>query len=184
VDWLWRRLAAHVPSSAGAPPPAAPEADSRTTPEGIFRDVAARQLDAQVSTNDVLDARNMNIVWVGSTVLPVTFGLLSIGQVEIPKWAGLALRASLAFYVLLLVSSWWASRYRGLGFRPDLFDLHEHSQTYSAAVLEQWVAIEYTRSSDENEDLLKKKARWVGAASTLLYLEGLALSLAAVMTLL
>ena len=126
----------------------------------------------------------MNIVVVGSTVLPLTFGLLSIGQAEIPYWAGVSLRASLGWYVLLLITSWWASRFRGLGYRPDLLDLNEYSQSYSAPLLEQWIAIEYTRSASENERTLKQKARWVGAASTLLYLEGLSLSIAAVVTLL
>jgi len=178
--WLWRRL--RTVRQPAESPPALPSDGS--TPEGIFREAAARQLDAQISTNDVLDSRNMNIVVVGSTVLPLTFGLLSIGQVEIPYWAGVSLRASLGRYVLLLLTSWWASRFRGLGFRPDLLDLSEHSQTYSAPLLEQWVAIEYTRSAAENERTLKQKARWVGAASTLLYLEGLSLSIAAVVTLL
>ena len=50
-------------------------------------------------------------------------------------------------------------------------------------MLERWVAID-TRSTDENARILTKKARWVGAASTLLYLEGLSLSIAAMLTLL
>jgi hypothetical protein len=182
MEWLWRRIAQHVtpvPSQQIVNTPR-----DGATPEGIVREAAARQLDAQISTNDVLDSRNMNIVTVGSTVLPLTFGLLAIGQVEIPKWAGRSLKVSLAAYVLLLLTSWWASRFRGLGYRPDLFDLINNSQSYSAPLLEQWVAIEYSRSTEENEQVLKRKARWVGTANTLLYLEGLLLSIAAMLTLL
>jgi hypothetical protein len=181
MDWLWRRIAANAPQP---PPPTSPEAGDGSTPEGVFRDVASRQLDVLISANNVLDARNMNIVSVGSTVLPVTFGLLSIGQVTIPHWADIALGASLVWYVLLPISSWRASLFRGLGFRPNLFDLSEFSENYPAPVLERWVAIEHTRSADENARILTKKARWVGAATTLLFLEGLSLSIAAVLTLL
>jgi hypothetical protein len=188
---LWRSLARKIveaaelesaPRTSAAPQP--PLVDDGTTPEGIFREVAARQLDVQVTTNDVLDSRNTNIVWVGSTVVTVTFGLLAISQLDLPWSAEWSLKASLGWYVLLLGASWWASHYRGLGYRPDLFDLARYSESYSTPLLERWVAIEYTRSADDNEQLLKKKARWVGAANTLLYLEGLSLSIAALLTLL
>lgn len=188
MDWLWRwvviQLAPFIPEVS--PPDEVDEAPSgnEPTPQGIFRQEAARQLDSQVSTNDVLDTRNMNIVLVGSIVLPVTFGLLSIGDRETPPWAGRALGASLLFYALLLAASWWASKFRGLGYRPDLPDLYANVEEYSASLLEQWIAIEHMRSTIQNEERLKKKARWIGWANTLLYLEGVSLSIAAVLALL
>jgi hypothetical protein len=185
MNWLWRHIADHGHYARPSGPSQSPSVlGDEATPEGVFRSAAARQLDTQITTNDILDTRNMTIVGIGSTILPVTFGLLSIGQVKVPQKADWLLVIAVVWYGALLLSSWWASRYRGLSLRPDLRDLRRYSETYSGPLLEQWLAIEYTRSADENSQFLNRKARWVGAANTLLYLEGLSLSIAAVWTLL
>src|SRR5205807_2313443 len=113
------------------PPPPPVAADSM--PESVFREVAAQQLDVQITTNDVLDTRNMTIVWVGSTVLPVTFTLLRIGQVHLPESSERTLKVSLVFYGLLLTASWCASLFRGISARPNLTDLQNNVQTQTYA---------------------------------------------------
>jgi hypothetical protein len=154
------------------------------TPGSVFHDAVARLLDVQIGVNNVLDTRNANLLWIGSAVLPVTVGLLNIGQAQVPRFAVYSLAVSLACYFFLLVTSWWASRFRGLEFRPHIPTLRDHSADYTGDVLQQWVALEYLASTEANGRQLVRKARWVGAANTLLYVEGFFLSLAALVTLL
>jgi hypothetical protein len=183
LPWLWRRLEGYVRRPI-VPPPAEPPEPTIPTPEGVFHVTAVRYLDIQVSTNDILDTKSANVVWIGSVVLPVTFGLLSLGQAEVPRWADVLLVLSLASYALLLVASWWASLLRGLEYRPYIPTLAEHSAILSGEALQLWAAQEYMDSSEANKGVLLRKARLVGAANTLLYLEGFFLSLAALLTLL
>ena len=183
LPWLWRRLEGYVRPPIIAPPAEPPEL-AVPTPEGVFHAAAVRYLDVQISTNDVLETKNANVVWIGSVVLPVTFGLLSLGQASVPRWAGVLLVLSLAAYALLLATSWWASLLRGLEYRPDIPTLAEHSATLSGEAMQLWAAQEYMDSSEANKGVLLRKARLVGAANTLLYLEGFFLSLAALLTLL
>jgi hypothetical protein len=48
----------------------------------------------------------------------------------------------------------------------------------------RWVANEYEESIQDNAGVLARKSRWVGFASIALYVEGLLLSTAAILTLL
>jgi hypothetical protein len=186
--WLWQPYEQRPsgrpspdppPSDAASPPDAAGE-----TPERVLYDAAARFIDLQVSTNDVLDNKAANIFSVGSTVLPVTFGLLSLAPNSVPALAVIALGASLVAYVALLACTWRASAIRALEYRPDIPTLERHSHAYEGSILLRWVASEYMRSTEVNRTNLEHKARWTGAANTALYAEGLLLSLAAILTLL
>lgn len=178
---LWRFLRYLVGRIVQPPPSATPR---EPTPESVFHDAVVRLLDVQINTNNALDTRNGTTFSVASTVLPVTVGLLNLGMTRITGSAIVALAAALGCYVLLLVCSGRASAIRGLEFRPHLLTLSEHSQAYPGNILQQWVAQEYLASTEANGRQLARKARWVGAASVLLYIEGFFLSLAALLTLL
>lgn len=164
--------------------PAAP-ADRRAPTSGeVFHDAAVRFLDVQITTDDTLDRQNATVISVGSAVLPVTVGLLGLSERVIPTEAAATLSIALACYFLLLLCSWRGSRFRGLEFRPHLPTLREHSDNYEGSELRWWVALEYVDSTEVNRVSLEQKARWIGAANTLLYLEAFLLSLAALLTLL
>jgi hypothetical protein len=161
-----------------------PQRSEGTTPADVFYEAAARFLDAQISTGDVLDNKNANAFSVGSTVLPLTFGFLSLGSTNVPTIAEIALGLALFFYLLLLIFAFRASLIRALEYRPDIPTLHKHSGSFVGDDLRGWVAREYMASTEGNQPILERKARWVGAATVALYLESLALSVAALLTLL
>jgi len=154
------------------------------TPEEVLHDAAARFLDAQISTLDVLDNRTVGIFTVASTILLLTFGLFDLTTDAVSDRATWLLRGALASYVLLLLFAWRGSRIRALEFRPNLATLLEHSQTLYGTLLRRWVAIEYIQSTEINMKNLQEKARWVGAASSLLFVEGFLLSAAVITALL
>lgn len=154
-----------------------------TTPEEVLYAAASRFLDVQVSTNDVLDNKSAAAFSVGSTVLPVTFGLLRLSAQAVPPVTLVLLALALVAYVGLVVFVWLASRSRRVEYRPDLVTLQGHSETTPGANLQRWVANEYIASIEANELTLDQKGEWVGRANTALYAEGFLLSLAALVTL-
>ena len=153
------------------------------TPEEVFYTAASRFLDVQVSTNDVFDSRSTAAFATGLTVLPVTFGLLRLSSVEIPRLTLALLAISLLMFVMLLFCVWRASRLRVLEFRPDMRTLEDNSTLAPGETLRRWVASEYLASTEINTPLLERKGIWVGRAVTALYAEGLFLSAAAIATL-
>ncbi|MBA2277730.1 MAG: hypothetical protein H0W06_08175 [Chloroflexia bacterium] len=154
------------------------------TPEEVFYDAAARFLDVQIRTNHELDNKTANAFSVGSTVLPLTFGLLNLSARTVPITTIIALVLALVAYLALVSLALRASRIRALEYRPDLPTLERHSETYPGDSLRRWVATEYLASIEMNQANLERKAYWVGAVTTALYAEGLLLSLAALFTLL
>lgn len=156
----------------------------RNTAEEVYLDAAARFLDVQVSTMDVLDNKAANAFSVGSVVLPVTFGLLSLSSRKAPTATVVILVLALLAYVVLVILVWRVSRNRILEYRPDLSPLGEYSKLVSVHELQRWVADQYVTSTELNEITLARKGIWVGRAITALYAEGFLLSLAAVSTLL
>lgn len=152
--------------------------------ERVLHDAAKRSLDLQINTNEILDSRASGIFSIGSSVLPVTFGLLNLAPNRIPPWSIIFLCLALTAYGILLICAWRSTAYRSLEFRPDIPTLEQYSRNYQAGVLLWWVAMEYQASIEANRDVLERKARWAGGANTALYAEALFLSLAAVLTLL
>lgn len=160
------------------------ESDAEITREEVYHDAARHFLDVQISTLDVLDTKTAQSFSVGSVVLPVTFALLNLSATDVPTTAKVALGGALGCYIPLLVFAFLASLVRALEYRPHIPTLQQHSKVYRTTVLRRWVADEYERSTAANEDILIKKARWVGAATLSLYMEALFLSIAAISTLL
>ncbi len=150
------------PSELPPSVPLPPSGDDDQSPASVVHDAAARFLDIQISTGDFLDTRNANIFSISSVVLPVTFGLLTLGDREIPGKAEMALVGALICYVLVLVFAWVASISRGLEYRPYLPTLHDHSKNLPGNTLRAWVAEEYIESTEANRASLVRKARLVG----------------------
>lgn len=155
-----------------------------TTSEEVYHEAARHFLDVQLSTHDILDTKTAHTFSVGSVVLPVTFALLNLGTVQLPRLAELLLGLALIVYLLLLGCAARASFIRALEFRPHIPTLQQHVQHFSGDQLRFWVATEYEESSNTNAEMLRQKAQWVGGATAALYLESLLLSAAALLTLL
>lgn len=185
IAWLRRRIT--YEALPGPEDTIVFEDDSDPLPEQVYHDAARHFLDVQISIYDLLDTRAVQTFSIGSVVLPVTFALLNLGsaEVDIPVLARWALIAALWFYLGLLSCVIQASTIiRGFEYRPNLEALREHSTQYPGNVLLRWVANEYEESSRENARVLARKGRWVGFANIALYLEGVLLSCAAIMTVL
>jgi len=184
--WTWLRQQFHVPReveweqgvvSADAATDA-PSADQ------VYFASAERLLDAQVATNDILDTKTAGAVGVGSTVLPLTFGLLGLSGRTLPGATPWLLTMAVVAYVFLLMTAAWTSYIRGIAYRPDLRTLWRHSQDVDGATLRRWVAEEYAVSGEINRIALESKARWVGRTTLMLYAEAILISAAAATALL
>src|SRR4051812_32152018 len=75
------------------------------SPQDVFHDAALKFLDQQLSINRELDARTAQSFQVGSTVVTIAFGLLTLNktQTHIPSHAKWALYGALGCYGLVLV---------------------------------------------------------------------------------
>jgi hypothetical protein len=138
-----------------------------------------RLLDSQLTTSDVLDTKAAGTIGVGSTVLPLTFGLLSISGRALPGLTVAALGAAILAYIVLLASAARAFHIRALEYRPDLMTLWENSQTTDGVTLRRWIAEEYAASTEINQPVLARKARYAGITNIALLIEGILISCAA-----
>lgn len=183
--WTWLRQQFHIPKEVDwdqgvVSPDATTDAPSA---DQVYFAFAERLLDTQITTNAVLDTKTAGTVAVGSTVLPLTFGLLSLSERTLPDASQWLLAAAVVAYVILLMTAAWTSYIRGLEYRPDLRTLWQHSQEVDGTVLRRWVAEEYAISGEINRLALIYKARWVGRTTLLLYAEGILISAAAAVAL-
>jgi len=186
IGRLWWKLLGGSDTSQQAERGVTPRqvGSDEVTPEEVFHTAAARFLDVQVSTNDVLDNKTSNTFSIGSIVLPVTFGLLGLSGRKVPSETIAILTLALVGYLILVFRVWRASRNRAFSYRPNMLALRENSEVVQGEVLRRWVADEYGASTAFNKDRLERKGIWVGRAITALYAEGFLLSIAAISTLL
>lgn len=159
---------------------------SEVTPIAVFYEAAVKQLEIQTGTFDTLDAKAWNALSIGSAILPITFGLLGIGDVNIPLVGALALGLAVLAYALLLGYVWRITtktdRFRA-GERISTLSDHVDNGSFSGESLQLWIARGYKNASLANEDTLLRKARYVGRASNALFAKSLFLSIAAILTL-
>ena len=168
---------------APAPAPAPPE-DDEAPYAATYARTAKELLDVQISTSDVLDARVATALGVGSTVLPLAFGLLTISGAVLGAWVIGFLIVALVAYIVLLFASLKSSVGEQLDRRPNTADLRNaYENANDPASFERWIAEELLESVDYNDDVLELKARWAGVAVWALHAEGIALAIASVLAL-
>lgn len=184
--WTWLRRQFHIPRDVDWEQGVVSADASSDAPSAdlVYFAFAERLLDSQVATNDILDTKTAGAVGVGSTVLPLTFGLLSLSGRTLPGATQWLLGAAVVAYVILLITAAWTSYIRGIAYRPDLRTLWRHSQDVDGATLRRWVAEEYAASGEVNRIVLEYKVRWVGRATLMLYAEAILISAAAATALL
>ncbi|MDP9366703.1 MAG: hypothetical protein M3Q03_00260 [Chloroflexota bacterium] len=180
IRWSRRPLPAPPPDQQA--PPSADASRDAPSADQVFRDAALNFLGVQVSTHDTLDTKAAGALSVGSTLLPLTVGLLTLlgeSSIHISSEVVILLVAATFFYLGLLAFWWRASMVRGVEYRPNIATLEHHSNAYSGEVLRRWVAEEYAASIRDNAPELSRKARYVGVAVTALVVEVILLSAAA-----
>jgi hypothetical protein len=177
----WIRGQLRVPSEAPWQQGAASvdARDDAPSADQVYFDSTQRALDNQITTWDILDTKTAGAVGVGSTILPLTFGLLSISRSAVPGITLWFLGGAVLAYLALLALAARTSHIRGIEYRPKIRTLWENSQTFDGAALRRWVAEEYAASSELNQLVLGYKARWVGRVTYALYWEGILISAAA-----
>jgi len=94
---LWRSIAREIVEAAQSDDRSTARADSPPTPtempaaelttQSVFHAAALKYLDQQVVSNDQLDACGAQNFQVGSTVVTIAFGLLSLNRAQIPDRA-------------------------------------------------------------------------------------------------
>lgn len=180
---LRRILGGTEPATTYVPSPAAHEGPLSAE---VYHDAARHFLDVQMNTMDSLSNRTAQFLSVASLALPVTYALLrpSAEGESISREAEVFLFGALGAYVFVLVFAAAASMVRALEYRPNSTTLKEHSEGFEGIYLMQWVANEYEASSRENRAVLERKARWIGAEAVAFFVEGLCLSIAAIVILL
>lgn len=132
----------------------------------------------------MLDTKNAGIIGIGSTILPLTFGLPGLSGKPLPDGVEKLLIGAVLVYVALLAAAARASVIRAIEYRPDVPTLWRHSQDINGTALRRWIADEYAASVELNRPVLQRKAQWVGVANLALYAEGIVISAAAVLSLL
>ena len=190
---LWRSIAREIvdaartldrPTGGAHPPPPIEQPETGLTSQSVFHDAALKYLDQQVASNQQLDARGAQNFQVGSTVVTIAFGLLSLNRAQIPDRAEYSLWAALGAYGLVLVFSFAANLIRDTDYRPDIPTVRSYVDELSGDDLQLWVSLEYMSSSEINQRKLERKNRLVGGATLFLYVEGACLAVAALFTLL
>jgi len=155
-------------------------------PASVFHDAAVKRLDIQIGSDDALDAKAWNALSIGSAILPITFGLLGLSNIEIPWPAWIFVCLAGAAYAALIGHAWLItiSTYRlRIGGPITELRAYTESEEYPADGLLLWLAREYEVATTANEKTLFRKAMYVGRACYALYLESAFLSVAAVITL-
>ena len=156
------------------------------TPISVFHEAAREQLEIQIGAFNALDTKAWNALSIGSAILPITFGLLGVGNVDIPLLGAVALGFAVIAYAVVLWYAWRiTSRTDRLRTGELITSLSNHvdNREISSEGLRLWLARGYERAIIANEDTLLHKATYVGRASNALYAESLFLSLAAILTL-
>jgi hypothetical protein len=179
LGWLRQRFQTPTGEAWAQGAPSRDAESDAPSADQVYLTSAQRFLDIQVTTNDVLDTKSAGVVGVGSTILPLTFGLLSISGKALPGATQWCLVAAVVAYIALLVAAARTSYIRAIEYRPNIRTLWENSQNFEGAVLRRWVAEEYAASTEINNLVLEYKARWVGRVVLLLYVEGMLISAAA-----
>jgi hypothetical protein len=150
----------------------------------VFYDVAHQRLLEQMSRHDSLDAKVLAAFSFGSTVLPITFGLLSIAEQDEPKSDLFQplIYAAVFVYTVVLILSALAFLRRQLSVRPNLPTMHDLSEIHPTPIMYRWAAREFIFSINENEAMLGRKAQFVGWAIVFSVLDAILLAAAAAVT--
>jgi hypothetical protein len=152
----------------------------------VLAESARRLLDVQVASLDAFDARIAASFGVGSTVLPVTIGLLNLLRADegIPRTTTVILAIALAAYVSLIAGAGASFFTRNADFRPNIEDLRANTiGGYTGIELRRCVAEEYITAIEANRPRLKRKSIAALVVNCALYAEALLLSVAALVTL-
>lgn len=177
---------AHSPTAQTSAPatgqPDDPHTDAAVdapSADAVYQAFAQRLLDNQIAAGNLLDNKAAGIIGIGSSILPLTFVLLSLPERSPPGITIWLLFVALLAYVVLLWSASRAFRIRAVEFCPNVTTLERFREVRDGAMLRRWAAEEYAASVQVNQPKLHAKAVWVGRANLSLFTEGILICVAA-----
>lgn len=185
ISVSWSRPATDTPTETEHDEPEPVLEPLTPIADTVLYDVATQRLFEQMTRHDALDAKAATAFSFGGTVLPITFGLLSISDRDLPRCYLFLplLYAAAGSFLLVLIFSIATYLIRKLSLRPHLPTLQTHCETLGNDVMRRWTTNEYLRSIDANEKKLTRKALFVGLALLFSICEAVLLTLAAFTTL-
>jgi len=162
-----------------------PPAPLRPLADQILYDVALYRLDEQLSRSDALDTKASAAFAFGGTILPITFGLLSVVDRSLleSRFFWPLIYGSLAAFGVVILASAVCFMIRNFSLRPHLPTFRRYCDDLSNDVMRRWTANEYLLSVAKNENKLALKAWAVGVALLFAIVETVLLSLAVLTTL-
>jgi hypothetical protein len=148
--------------------------------DAIYREIAMQRLTAQLQQADLVDTKASALFTIGSTVLPITAGLLSTDPIRIrDNWVSLiALCAGFVSYVLLAIQFGRCWMYGRWDARPDLEQLREITIGRTEDDVNRWIGDACVEAYLSNRPYLTGKSRQLSWALTWLGLEAAFLAVA------
>ncbi|MBA3644363.1 MAG: hypothetical protein M3411_06640 [Chloroflexota bacterium] len=171
-ELLWHR---EVPTDDSSP-----LADRGESAEAIYYEVATKKLDFQFHNIQLIDARASTLFTIGSTILPITAGLLTSDQNALDDCAvaKVSLFLGFVFYMLLAIWFLWSYRISKWDSRPDPLQWKEVTVGRTEAEMQRWLGDACVEAYASNEPAIDRKASKIGAALWFLAAEAACLTIA------
>jgi hypothetical protein len=134
--------------------------------EELFCTVAMAQLESQFEDIAHIDNRSSSLFIIGSTVLPITAGFLTIDRAVLMSedTVRYALAGGFACYVLLAAFYVWSFKISGWDTRPDMEQWREETLGREEETMHRWLGDGCVEAYSNNEPFIEKKAHKAGLA--------------------
>jgi hypothetical protein len=150
------------------------------TADAFYYEVAAKELDEQFHDIEIIDARASTLFTIGSTILPITAGLLTTREdvLDDSSIAKAALFFGFFCYLILVVFFVWSYRINKWDSRPDLAQWRDETVNRTEEELQRWLGNACVEAYETNEPFLERKASKIGVAVWCLAGEAASLTIA------
>lgn len=153
-----------------------------TTAEALYAAVSSEKLAFQYTRLQAIESRASTQFTIGSTILPVTAGLLASGDspIDDSPLSQVLLLVGALLYCLLAASFVLSYRVNAWDSRPELRQWMNVTKHRSAPEVQRWLGDAYVEAYLANEPFLRRKARHIGYGLWFLAGEAIMLTVAVV----
>jgi hypothetical protein len=132
--------------------------------EALYFEVASKKLTVQFHDIEVIDGRASTLFSIGSTILPITAGLLTTRKSVLDDTLPAKVFLFLGFlcYILLTTTFVWSFRYSKWDSRPDKQQWKDVTPGRREDELHRWLGDAYVEAYANNEPVLERKAGKLG----------------------
>jgi hypothetical protein len=181
MGWLLDRFRRSSP-----PTPSDPDAgfersvqDVRSA-EALYYDVAMQRPQSQLRDIEAIESRASTLFTIGSTILPITAGLLTAGEHVLDDSIVGKVFVYLGFVCYLLLAGFfvWSYRINQWDARPDLPQWRDATVGRTEVEMQRWLGNACVDAYVSNEPILERKAGRIGLALWCLAGEAVCLTVA------